>query len=130
MKLFGVLLLVFSMLNGGEHTCPHALNAHAANDACHEMPDGPTGHDHHTGMSTHRGDHGPDEPGSSDPHCPDNCEGGQDCTGCTALAATIPASTVELTNPIHGGTFSGAIKRAVAIPSVFDPPPPKSPSLI
>lgn len=130
MKLFGILLLVLSLLNGAERPCPHALQAQSVEEDCHEMGNVAAAHEEHAGMTSQTGGHEhalPDEPG---PHCPDGCEGGRDCTGCTTLAATIPAAVEGYANPTHDGGFRRSSKRAIANPSVLDPPPPKFVSLI
>lgn len=130
MKLFGVLLLILSLLNGGERPCPHALQAQSASEDCHDIVAVSAAHQDHAGMASQAGGHEHPMPEEPVPDCPDDCEGGLDCTGCAALAATIPAATEGFTNPIHNAVFSRSIKRAIANPSVLDPPPPKFPSLI
>lgn len=130
MKLFGVLLVVLSLLNGAERPCPHASQAQPASEDCHKMVDVSAAHEGHARMTSQAGGHQHPMPNEPEPHCPDGCEGGLDCTGCTTLAATIPAAVEGFANPSHDGVFSRSLKRAIANPSVLDPPPPKFPSLI
>ena len=130
MKLFGVVLLLLSLLNGAERPCPHASQAQSVKEDCHEMVDVSAAHEEHAGMTSQAGGHHHSMPDQPDQHCPNGCEGGQDCNGCIALAATVPSAVEGFANPIHDCVSSRSLKRAVATPSFLDPPPPKSASLI
>lgn len=127
MKLFGVLLLLISAFMSGERRCPHAHDLEKANGDCHEMVEG---HAAHAGMSDHIGDDHQGAPQPSDHHCPDDCKGGSDCSGCSTLSATILANTIPLSNPAHGAFQSRVVSDVTAARDMLEPPPPKVPSLI
>ena len=119
MKLLASLILMIAMAFNGPSFCAHALNADTTDmSTAQEMP----GHDMNHHMQEHDDQMTVDHGG----HCPDDCDGGNDCQGCSAVAAAIvanaesPASATP--TPVRTLRITGFLQTLFAL----DPPPPKT----
>ena len=58
-------------------------------------------------------------------HCPDGCKGGANCKSCSTAPAAIVADADLSFDSSPGTSQVVAIKPALQLPFIVDPPPPK-----
>lgn len=122
MRRLASLFLLIALSFNTPNICAHALGADEPQAVSQEMM-----HDFvdHTQMRHDISQTEHDAPGEHSQHCPDGCEGGTDCQGCTAIPSAIFTSN-DLGVPAVPDTLkTWAMVRPIHFSALLDPPPPK-----
>ncbi|MEO1028290.1 MAG: hypothetical protein AAFX02_04460 [Pseudomonadota bacterium] len=117
--LLGVLILVGLSLNGPS-ICEHAF-ADQSDPVQHDVTmHADMDHSHHA-MDHMR----MDEPADHLSHCPDDCDGGMDCEGCSIAISMVDQITAENVHLPQLMAKIAGIAQFIASSASPDIPPPK-----
>ena len=125
MKWLIHLALICSLATGGDSFCAHSMFVESASESAtgsmHQTPSHKTAphsdhtmaHASHSTSDTHAG------------HCPDGCEGGANCQGCSAAPSAI-LNSIDLASAPVPTPLQALILALTPRPFLpLDPPPPK-----
>ncbi len=132
MKLFIALAFFMSSLLGTSSACAHAMGLNSAHSPVvhsnteiahseHSHAVFLDHHDDHNSASTLHNMH-------SDTHedCPEDCNGGPDCAGCSAIPASVTIEGFSFTPPVITASYSMSDEAGFDKTFALEPPPPRS----
>ena len=110
-----------SNLLSSSNVCAHALGLETtpSKPVSHSMH---TVHEHaeHIAHSVHDQQHGEHE------DCPEDCNGGPDCAGCSAIPASITIEGFSFTPPVIAALYSMSDEAGFDKTFALEPPPPRT----
>lgn len=125
MRLLASLFLMIALSLNTPSFCAHALGMDepqaTSQETMYDMAD-------HAHMNHDMSQMNHDIPDGHANHCPDGCDGGQDCQGCSAISSAIFASNDLGLHAVPDTLKSWAMTHPIQVSTLLDPPPPKFPS--
>ncbi|MEO1243326.1 MAG: hypothetical protein AAFX54_15565 [Pseudomonadota bacterium] len=125
MKLLAVIFFTLSTLASAPTVCAHALAPQSASDmnashhGAHEDAAMDIAHHEHDGDNRDAGEH------SGHDSCPDGCNGGAGCDGCTVAMSAIAAISSDTMIPDF--SVAAPLARSLYLGQTIgiEPPPPR-----
>ncbi|ACT58516.1 hypothetical protein [Hirschia baltica] len=130
MKFLIALAFLVSGLLGTSSACAHAMGVKSASahsttidehtSHIHAAP--PDQHDGHNTAPTAQHD----MHGKSHGSCPEDCDGGPDCAGCSAIPVSVTVGDFALYIPLISAHFSLSDEAGFEKTYALEPPPPRT----
>lgn len=125
MKLLIAFAFFMSSLLGTSSACAHAIGnvseatvtTHSTNAHDHHMHHDQNHEQVHTTHEMHTNSH---------QDCPDDCDGGPDCAGCSAIQASVTVDELNFDMPFINAQYSTNDEVGFEKSYALEPPPPRT----